>query len=219
MKKACFIPIKSNSERVPGKNFRILCDKPLYQYIIENAIAAGCFDDIYVDTNSAEVKAFCEKNNVKVIERKEELARNTANGNDLLNYHYDLHPEYDLYFQLFATAPYLQPSSISRAVNTLAESNMYDSTFTALRQHGFYWFNDTPVNYRPCILPRSQDMTPVYEESTGLYGMTNAALKKYRCRIGANPYVCEINKFEAIDINTEDDLKMAEFVGRSYWHL
>ena len=103
MKKACFIPIKSNSERVPGKNFRILCDKPLYQYIIENAIAAGCFDDIYVDTNSAEVKAFCEKNNVKVIERKEELARNTANGNDLLNYHYDLHPEYDLYFQLFAT--------------------------------------------------------------------------------------------------------------------
>ncbi|MBQ3018174.1 MAG: acylneuraminate cytidylyltransferase family protein [Clostridia bacterium] len=217
MKIACFIPIKSNSERVPGKNFRILCNRPLYQYIIDHAIEADCFDTIFVDTNSEDVKKYCEKVGAKWIEREAELAKNTANGNDLLNYHYEKFPEFDYYFQLFATAPFLQPASISNAVRTLTESTEYDSTFTALSQHGFYWYANVPVNYRPAILPRSQDMLPVIEETTGLYGISNASLKKYRCRIGSKPYVCVVNKFEAIDINTEDDLKMAEFVGEIYW--
>lgn len=219
MKVACFIPVKSNSERVPGKNFRILCGKPLYQHIIDHAIAANCFDDIYVDTNSEEVKNYCDKNGINWIERKEELAKNTANGNDLLNYHFDKFPNYDYYFQLFATAPFLQPSSIARAVNTLVGSTEFDSTFTVLKEHSFYWYAGTPINYRPCILPRSQDMEPVIEETTGLYGMSHNALIKYRCRIGAKPFMCEVNKFEAVDINTEDDLKMAEFIGESYWKL
>lgn len=217
MKIACFIPVKSNSERVLGKNFRQLCGKPLYQHIIENAIKANCFDDIYVDTNSEDVKAFCADQGLKIIERKAELARNTANGNDLLNYHFSLFPAYDYYFQLFATAPFLQPSSITKAVNTLAGSTIYDSTFTALKENGFYWYTGVPVNYRPCILPRSQDMEPVYEETTGLYGISHDSLEKYHCRIGAKPFICEVSKFEAIDINTEDDLKLAEFVGNVYW--
>ncbi len=219
MRTACFIPIKSNSERVLGKNFRVLCGKPLYQHIIENAIKAGCFDDIYVDTNSDEVKMYCEKVNVVTIERKEELARNTANGNDLLNYHLEQYPNYDYYFQLFATAPFLQPKTIQKAVNTLVGSTVYDSTFTALREQGFFWYCKTPVNYRPCVLPRSQDMEPVYEETTGLYGISKESLKKFRCRIGANPYILVVNKFEAVDINSEEDLLMAEFVGKAYWNL
>ncbi len=218
MKIVCFIPIKSNSERVPGKNFRILCGRPLYQYIIDHAILANCFDDIYVDTNSDVVKKYCEERNIHWIERKQELAMNTANGNDLLNYHFDSFPNYDYYFQLFATAPFLQPNSISKAVNTLIYSTEYDSTFTALENHSFYWYSGNPINYRPCILPRSQDMQPVIEETTGLYGMSRDALAKYRCRIGAKPYICIVNKFEAVDINTEDDLKLADFIGKSYWN-
>lgn len=218
MKIACFIPIKANSERVPGKNFRILCGKPLYKHIIEHAIEAACFDDIYVDTNSEEIVEYCNQMNVKIIERKEELTKNTANGNDLLNYHFSLYPDYDYYFQLFATAPFLQPNSIKKAVNTLVGSAEYDSTFTALEEHSFYWYCGTPINYRPCILPRSQDMEPVIEETTGLYGMSQKALDKYKCRIGARPFICLVNKFEAVDINNEDDLKMAEFIGKAYWN-
>lgn len=43
MKTACIIPIKKNSERVPGKNFKMLCSKRLYEFIIEHAIEANCF--------------------------------------------------------------------------------------------------------------------------------------------------------------------------------
>lgn len=214
---ACFIPIKSNSERVPGKNFRVLNGKKLYEYIIEHSLAAGIFNDIFIDTNSNEIKKFAENLGCKVIERRAELARNTANGNDLLNHHFELFPKYDYYFQLFATAPYLQPSSIKACADTLTGSSVYDSCFTAVKHQGFFWLNNTSINYRPCILPRSQDMLPMIEETTGLYGITRQALEKYRCRIGAKPYIHFVSKFEAVDINTEEDLKIAEQVGREYW--
>ena len=131
MKSACFIPIKSNSERVPGKNFRELNGKRLYQYICEHVQEADVFDDIYVDTNSEEVKEYASKKGFVIIERKEELAKSTANGNDLLTYHYNLYPNYDYYFQLFATAPFLQSETIKNCYNKLIATEKYDSCFTA----------------------------------------------------------------------------------------
>ena len=53
MKTACFIPIKAHSERVKGKNLRLLNGKPLYRYICEHVREADVFDDVYIDTDSA----------------------------------------------------------------------------------------------------------------------------------------------------------------------
>lgn len=219
MKTACFIPIKAHSERVPGKNLRILNGKKLYQYICEHVIDANVFDEVFVDTNSEEVATYATEKGFHVIERKPELALNTANGNDLLVYQYLMFPEYDYYFQLFATAPYLQPQSIKACFDRLTSSTAYDSCFTATENHSFYWYAGTPVNYRPGILPRSQDMLPVMEETTGLYGISKEALEKYRCRIGKNPYIHVVDKFQAVDINTEEDLKIAEYIGKVIYGL
>lgn len=219
MKTAVFIPIKANSERVPGKNFRVLNGKKLYEYVCEHVKQAEVFDDVYIDTNSDEIAAYAKEQGFLVIERKPELAKNSANGNDLLVYHYEQYPDYDYYFQLFATAPYLQPETIRECFNKLVSSEEYDSCFTATKNHGFYWLADNPVNYRPGILPRSQDMLPVIEETTGLYGIMKNSLERYRCRIGRRPYIHIVSKFEAVDINTEEDLKVAEYTGKVVYHL
>ena len=214
MKTACFIPIKANSERVPGKNFRILNGKKLYEYIVEHVLEANVFDDVYIDTNSDEIAEYAKKMGCIPIQRKPELALNTANGNDLLVYHLDNYPNYDYYFQLFATAPFLQPASIQQCFNKLVNTAEYDSA-----NHGFYWLLGQPINYRPGILPRSQDMHAMIEETTGLYGITKESLMRYRCRIGSKPYIHVVSKFEAVDINTEEDLKVAEFVGKAIYNL
>ena len=219
MKTACFIPIKANSERVPGKNLRILNGKKLYCYICEHVKEADVFDDVYIDTNSKEIAEYAGEIGFHIIDRKPELARNTANGNDLLVYQYELHPEYDYYFQLFATAPYMQPETIRACYDKLTSSEEYDSCFTATENHSFYWLAGNPVNYRPGILPRSQDMLPVVEETTGLYGISRDSLNRYRCRIGRKPYIHMVSKFEAVDINTEEDLKVAEYVGKVIYGL
>lgn len=219
MKTACFIPIKANSERVPGKNLRLLNGKKLYCYICEHVREANVFDDVYIDTNSPEIAKYAETMNFHVIERKPELAKNTANGNDLLVYQFELYPEYDFYFQLFATAPYMQPSTICACFDKLTSSGEYDSCFTATENHSFYWMSGNPVNYRPGILPRSQDMLPVIEETTGLYGISADSLKRYKCRIGRHPYIHIVNKFEAVDINTKEDMEIAECIGRVIYGL
>lgn len=81
------------------------------------------------------------------------------------------------------------------------------------------WLAGNPVNYRPGILPRSQYMLPVIEETTGLYGIKKDALAKYHCRIGSHPYIQIVSKFEAVDINTKEDFELAEYVGRTIWGL
>lgn len=219
MKSACFIPIKANSERVPGKNLRVLNGLKLYQHIFHHLRDADVFDDVYVDTDSDEVADYSLKIGFQVIERVPALAENTANGNDLLRHHLSLHPEYDYYFQAFATAPFLQAESIRACFQKLTIDDEYDSCFTATENHGFFWMAGNPVNYRPGVLPRSQDMLPIFEETTGLYGISRESAEKYHCRIGANPYIHIVSKFEAVDINTIEDFKLAEHVGSVIYGL
>jgi len=219
MKTACFIPIKARSERVHGKNFRLLNGKRLFEYIMEHCLEADCFDDVYVDTNSDDVKEFAQKIGIGIIERLDFLASNDANGNDLLIHHQSIHPTYDIYFQMFATAPFLKVESIRNCANLLKESNEYDSCFTAIKQYGWFWLNKQPVNYQPNILPRSQDAEPMIEETTGMYGIRKDSLLRYKSRIGRKPAMFFVDKFEAVDIDTEDDLKLAEIIGKEIWHL
>ena len=115
MKTIAIIPIKSNSDRVPGKNFRRVNGKPLYYYMLEKAVR-GDFDQIYVDTDSDEIKEYCAGIDTPIINRLPDLSSNDANGNDLLNYHASI-IDADVYFQLFVTAPLLKVDSINDCIN------------------------------------------------------------------------------------------------------
>jgi len=211
MKVAATIPIKSNSTRVKNKNFKLINNKPLYQYIIDHCIQAECFDDIYVDTDSAEINSYCVKNQVICIKRKPELTLDTANGNDVFHYDIDFIGHYDFYFQLYATAPFLKPETIRECVDKLTHSSKHDSILTATEEYGWFWHKGQPVNYQPNILPRSQDATPVIKETTGLYGISKRGYDRYKCRIGATPYFYIIrDRKESIDLDTYEDFKKIE---------
>ena len=98
MKTVAIIPIKSRSTRVKGKNFKKIFGKPLYTFLLDK-IKKCQFEEVYVDTACDEIKKYCIKNRIKIINRLPKLAKDNANGNDLLNYHYKL-IKADLYFQL-----------------------------------------------------------------------------------------------------------------------
>lgn len=215
MSTACFIPIKSRSTRVPGKNLRRLVDKRLFEYIIDAALDSFSFDDVYVDTDSEEVSNYALDRNCKVIQRDPKLAEDTANGNDLLNNWYSRYPDYDEYFQLFATSPFTRPSTIKSCVDILKSSHQNDSILTVFEECGWYWFEGAPINYDPKILPRSQDAKKVFSETTALYGIKNSALKKIKSRIGEFPYFYFVDAIESVDIDSEFDFQHAEILARS----
>ena len=170
------VPIKKESERVKGKNFKKINHKPLYKFLLDK-LKKCKFTEIYVDTDSNEIKNYCKKLNYKIINRLPSLAKKNANGNDLLNYHLKV-IDAEIYFQLFVTAPLLKVSTINKCISILKRNKKYDSILTSKSIYSWFWFGKKPVNYDPKILPRSQDAKPLVLETTGLYGIRKAALKK-----------------------------------------
>lgn len=210
MKTACFIPIKGSSKRVYKKNTRSLSDRPLFTYVLDEVLECDVFDDIFVDTDSDTVKKYCENKNIKIIDRDPELIKDSANGNDLLVHWAKIKPDYDLYFQVFVTSPFLSTQTLEQTVSVLKTHTEYDSVFTAVEEHTWFWYDDKAVNYDPKVLPRSQDARPLIKETTSLYGITRESLLEGGSRIGNAPYIYLVDSVEAIDIDNQFDFFVAE---------
>lgn len=209
MKTVAIIPIKSNSKRVKNKNFRIINGKPLYSIILKT-VKKSNFDEIYVDSDSNEIEKFCNKESIKFLKRVPKLAKDSANGNDLLNYHAKI-IKADIYFQIFITSPLMTTRTINRCIEILKRKK-YNSIFTAEKIYSWFWFKNKPVNYSPKVLPRSQDAIPIIKETTGLYGIKRKTLLKEKCRIGNKPYFYFVKrKEETIDLDTEEDFNYLRY--------
>ena len=206
MKVVCIIPIKKKSKRVKGKNFKKINGKPLFRFLLDKLLKSN-FDEIYIDSDSNIIKRYCKSKGYKFVNRLSSLSKDNANGNDLLNYHQKI-IKADLYFQLFVTAPLLSIKSINKCISILKKTKKHDSILTCNEIFSWFWFNKKPVNYKPEILPRSQDAKPIIMETTGLYGIKSNALKKYKCRIGKKPYFYKVNQKESFDLDTQEDFKI-----------
>ena len=173
------------------------------------------FDEIYVDSDSREIEDYCNKRDFKFIQRLPKLSRDSANGNDLLNYHSKI-VDADIFFQLFLTSPLLKISTINKCIDFMKNTKSYDSILTAKSIHSWFWFKKMPINYKPKILPRSQDAEPVVCETTGLYGIKKEALRKYKCRIGKKPFFFEVSDEESLDLDNYKDFEYLEFYVKKY---
>jgi len=209
MKIVAIVPIKSKSKRLKNKNFKKINDKPLYKYLLDKLKFTN-FDEVYVDSDSSEIEKYCRLNNYKFIKRLPKLALDSANGNDLLNFHSKV-IKADIYFQLFVTAPLLKTKTINNCIEKIKKNNKYDSILTSKSIHTWFWYKGRPVNYDPKILPRSQDASPLIFETTGLYGIRDKILKKKKARIGNKPYFYEVSDEEAIDLDNLKDLEYLEY--------
>ena len=149
------------------------------------------------------------------MERLPHLAKDNANGNDLLNYHMRI-IKADIYFQIFITAPLLKVKTINNCINIMKKSKRHDSILTSKSIYSWFWFKNKPVNYIPKTLPRSQDAMPIVCETTGLYGIKRNSLKNYKCRIGKTPLFYEVEDQEAIDLDNYKDFEYLEYYVRKY---
>ena len=209
MKIVAIIPIKTISKRVKNKNFKVINKKKLYEYLLEKLQFCN-FDEIYIDSDSSEIKKYTKNKGYRFIKRKRYLSKDNANGNDLLNYHSSMISA-DIYFQLFITAPLLSIKTINDCIKILKNSKTKDSILTVNEIYSWFWFNGKPVNYNPKVLPRSQDANPIIQETTGLYGIKRKSLLKRKCRIGFKPIFYKISSTESIDL---DNLKDFEILTR-----
>jgi len=212
---AALVPMRHHSQRVPGKNYRLLAGKPLFHHIVASLLACPEIGLVIVDTDSEPVMEGLKQffPSVKVIERPTALRADTVPMNEILLYDtQQVHA--DVYLQTHSTNPLLRPETISRAIRAFQENYpAYDSLFSVTRLQTRLWDQDgRPLNHDPAVLLQTQDLPPVYEENSCLYIFTPETLAKRRNRLGERPLMFPIGAAEAWDIDEELDFAIADFL-------
>ncbi len=209
------VPMRHHSQRVPGKNYRPLAGKPLYQHIISTLLACPEINQVVVDTDSPPVIEGLRLNypQVVVLERPEHLRADQISMNEILAYDTSQAPA-DLYLQTHSTNPLLRSATVSRAIQALlAEYPAYDSLFSVTPLKVRLWDQlGRAINHNPAILIQTQDLPPVYEENSCLYIFTRENLLRRRNRLGERPMLFPIDAAEAWDIDEELDFAITDFL-------
>lgn len=209
------VPMRHHSVRVPGKNYRPLAGKPLYQHILDTLLACPEISEVVVDTDSPVLMEGIRAGypRVHLLPRPAHLTADTVPMNEILMYDTS-QVAADLYLQTHSTNPLLKPETISRAVHTLLDNYpAYDSLFSVTRMQTRLWDGlARPLNHNPAILLRTQDLPPVYEENSCIYIFSRQTLELRRNRIGERPYLFEIEPTEARDIDEEHDFLIANLL-------
>ena len=207
------VPMRHDSKRVPGKNYRPMCAKPLYAHIIETLLRCPEINQVVVDTDSPIIIDGLAKDypQVTILLRPDHLCADTTPTNEILVHDTGQVPA-DLYLQTHATNPLLKSETISRAIQDLRKFYPeYDSLFSVTRLQTRLWDQlGRAINHNPAILLRTQDLPPVYEENSCLYLFMRETLLTRRNRLGERPLMFEMDALEATDIDEAHDFVLAE---------
>lgn len=207
--------MRHHSQRVPGKNYRLMAGKPLFHHIIETLLNVPEIDQIVVDTDSEPVMDGLRQHfpQVAIIDRPAHLRADDVPMNEILLHDTSLFPA-DFYLQTHSTNPLLKAATISRAIQLLLTNYpKTDSLFSVTRWQTRLYFQDgTAINHNPRELLQTQDLPPVYEENSCLYIFNRANLLAKRHRISDHPLMFEIDADEAWDIDEELDFAITDFL-------
>ena len=209
------VPMRHDSERVKGKNYRPLGGRPLFHHIVESLRSCPRVTSIVIDTDSELIKQSAAESfpEVTVIDRPEHLLGGDVPMNDVLIHDVGLVPA-DLYLQTHSTNPLLRTETIGDAIESfLAAGDRHDSLFSVTPLQTRFWTaGGEAINHDPNKLLRTQDLAPVMEENSCLYLFDADTLTRRGNRIGERPLLFPIDRAEAWDIDDELDWQIVELL-------
>ena len=209
MNVVAIMPIKLNNERLPGKNIMMLGKKPLLHYVLESLLAINLIDSINVYCSDDRIIQYLP-DNVSFIRRPKFLDLPTSNFTQIFE-EFMKAVDADIYVYAHATAPFVSIDTINTCIQAVI-SGEYDSSFCASKIQDYLWQDGTPLNFDATNIPRSQDLKSVYRETSGVYVFTKHSFEKTHRRVGLHPFIKEVSFKEAVDINNEEDFKLAEIL-------
>ncbi len=214
-KVVALLPMKANSERVKGKNFRLFNGKPLFSWILDTLLSVDEIDQVIINTDARDILAengLKDSDRVVIRDRKPEICGDMVSMNRVLADDVE-NVDADIYLMTHTTNPLLSADTIREALAAFRDAQSAaetDSLFTVDKiQTRFYRADVSAVNHDPDNLLRTQDLEPWFEENSNLYIFTRDSFLKTGARIGKKPMLFESPKFESIDIDTPEDWDFA----------
>lgn len=210
-KVVALLPMKANSTRVKGKNFRDFCGKPLFKWILDSLLAVEDIDQIIINTDAKDIllgNGLVESERVIIRQRKKEIcgddvSMNLVLADDVANI------DADIYLMTHTTNPLLSSDTIRKAIHQYKDAlveNRADSLFTVNKvQTRFYTEKCEAINHDPNNLIPTQNLEPWYEENSNLYLFNRKSFATTNARIGIKPEMMVSPALECSDIDTPDD--------------
>jgi CMP-N-acetylneuraminic acid synthetase len=166
-------------------------------------------DEVYLYCSNPDVQQYLPEG-VKFLQRDQSLDSNTTLGEEIYDA-FTLAVDADIYILAHATSPFIRSATIADAVARV-ESGEYDSAFSAERVQTFAWWRGQTLNYSLEHVPRTQDLEPVYVETSAFFVFEREVWRGKRRRIGERPYMAVTDRIESMDIDNPDDFLLAEAI-------
>ncbi len=210
MKVVAVVPMKLNNRRLPNKNIKKFSNGiPLCKYILNTLTKVNGIDEIYVYCSSDDIKQYLDPK-IKYLKRSPNLDKDTTKMNEVLKC-FASEVDADVYVMTHATSPFVCNESIEDALKHVINED-YDSALAVKKIQDFLWVDNKPFNYDLENIPRTQDLKPMYMETSGFYIYNKNIITKYGRRIGFKPFLKEVNEFEAVDIDEIEDFEIADAI-------
>lgn len=210
MKVVALVPIKMNSQRLPHKNILDLGGKPLCYHMMDNLLNVKGMDEAYVYCSDEIIKDYIPEK-MKFLKRDSYLDGDLVKGQEI--YERFIHEvDADIYILAHATAPFIKTETIQNALDKVL-SKEYDSALSVRKIQTFAWYQGKTLNYNLENIPRTQDIEPVYYETSAFFIFKKEVFTEMgKRRIGNKPYFQEIDEIEAVDIDYPEDFKFAQAI-------
>ena len=220
MKVLAIITARGGSKRIPRKNIKEFCEKPIIAYSIEAAKESGVFDAVMISTDDEEIAEIGKKYGGEVpFYRSEKTSNDFATTTDVLMEvldEYDKRGEhFDVACCLYPTAPFITSARLKEAVEILLNSDadtlMPVVAFSYPPQRALI-INDgkLQLKYPENIVARSQDLEKHYHDAGQFYVFRTDAFRKNKNLMLGNILPLVLDEMEVQDIDTEEDWKLAE---------
>jgi len=214
------IPARGGSKRIPRKNIKEFCGKPIIAYSIETAIKSNIFDEIMVSTDDEEIAEIAKKYGASVpffrsAEMSSDMAMTVPVLIEVLGEYEKRGKHFDITCCIYPCAPFITPQKLKQGVDILLQNNANFAfpvvKFSYPPQRGLV-IRDQRISmlYPENYLKRSQDLEPLYHDAGQFYFAKTEVLKEKQTFFGENsmPIIC--NESEMQDIDTMEDWKIAE---------
>lgn len=206
MKTVALIPIKLNSQRLPHKNILPIAGHPLCWHLCNTLLKVEGIDEVYVYCSDPAVQEYIPSGTI-FKQREKWLDGDTVKGFDIYRSFIN-EVDADVYVLAHTTSPFIKQASVETALNHVL-SGENDSAFSAERIQTFAWYQGKPINYDLNNVPRTQDMEPIWVETSAFFIFKKKIFTVHNRRIGFNPYIQEVSGIEAVDIDEKKDFDLA----------
>ncbi|MHA1252132.1 MAG: cytidylyltransferase domain-containing protein, partial [Candidatus Helarchaeota archaeon] len=207
------IPARGGSKGIPRKNIKMLYNKPLLAYSIEQSLYSENIDETYVSTDDNLIKKISFKYGAKVIERPFNLATDTASTESVMIHAAEyLNYDFDYMVLLQPTSPLRFSWQIDEAIELILNKKG-DSLLSVCENDAFLWDpNGNSINYDYKKRPRRQDKKWELRENGSIYITKKELLLKENNRLGGKIIFYKMPKWMSFEIDNNFDFQLVEWI-------